>query len=111
MHQARHQELQNGAPEGAETGQTEVVGEAQTIETPGMSPHAFFMTYMQRNGPGAIPGCSTFTNGNPRYGGQVIKSTGALKDVIKTIGEHIDLLSQDHSDLTSKRTNPRSTLA
>ncbi len=75
------------------------------VETPEVTPYACTIMYMQRNGPGAIPGCPNFTNGDSRFGGKVISSTGGLHDTIATIDEHINQPLQDHSIRPDRQQN------
>ncbi len=80
-----------------EPGQTEVVAETRTIDTPDVAPHELFMMFVQLNSPGAIPGCQSLVNTDEKFGGKLIRSTGAFKEVLEILEKHIDVLSQNYS--------------
>ncbi len=56
------------APPGAKL----LIQEINSINIPDVKPIEFATMYMQRNLPGAMPGCTTMTNGDPSMGGKVI---------------------------------------
>ncbi len=80
-----------------EPGQTEMVVEMRTINTPDVAPHEFFMMFAQRNSPGAIPRCQSLANSNEKFGRKLIRSTGAFKEVLEILEKHTDVLSQNYS--------------
>ncbi len=55
------------------------------------------MMFAQRNSPGALPRCQSLANGDSKFGGKLIQSTGAFKEVLEILEKHIDVLPQDYS--------------
>ncbi len=53
--------------------------------------------FVQWNSPGALPGCQSLANGDSKFRGKLIQSTGAFKEVLKILEKLIDVLPQDNS--------------
>ncbi len=51
--------------------------------------------YMQRNPPGAMPGCTTTTNSDPSLGRQPIRTTAAFYEMCGQIETSLECLPQD----------------
>ncbi len=64
--------------EGAVPGEKLLIEEVISINVPELKPYKYLVMYMQRNPPGAMPGCTTTTNGDPSLGGNVILLFGRL---------------------------------
>ncbi len=81
--------------EGAVPGEKLLIEEVGSINVPELKPYQYSVMYMQRNPPGAMPGCTTTTNGNPSLGGNVIRGTAPFYEVLKCISASLDFLPQD----------------
>ncbi len=79
------------APPGAKL----LVQEIDSINIPDVKLIEFATMYMQRNPPGAMPGCTTTTNGDPSMGGKVISGTAAFYEMCGHIEVSLDFLPQD----------------
>ncbi len=92
----KFKEEQNEA-EGAAPGEKLLIKEVTSINVPKLKPYEYSVMYMQRNPPGAMPGCTTITNGDPSLGGNVIRGTAPFYDTLECISASLDFLSQDFS--------------
>ncbi len=81
--------------EGAASGEKLLIEEVTSINVPKLKPYEYLVMYMQRNPPGAMPGCTTTTNGDPNLGGNVIRGTVPFYKVLKHISVSLDFLPQD----------------
>ncbi len=64
--------------EGAAPGAKLLIREIASINVPKVEPHEFAVMFMQRNLPGAMPGCTTTMNSDPSMGGQPVRNTTAF---------------------------------
>ncbi len=69
--------------------------EVASINVLKVEPHKYVTMYMQRNPPGAKPGCMSTTNSDPSMGGQVIRGTAAFYEMCRQIEASLECLPQD----------------
>ncbi len=81
--------------EGAASGVKLLIQEVASINVPKVEAHEFATMYMQRNPPGAMPGCTTTTNGDPSMGGNPIRGTAAFYEMCGHIKTSMECLPQD----------------
>ncbi len=81
--------------EGAEPGTTRLVEEVDSINVPDVKPTEYTKIFMQRNPPGAMPGCTTMMNSDPSMGGKVISETATFYEMCERLDKIIDWLPQD----------------
>ncbi len=81
--------------EGAAPGEKLLIEQVISINVPELKLYEYSTMYMQTNGPGAMPGCMTTTNGDPSLGGGVIKGTVQFYKVVECLKVSIDFLLQD----------------
>ncbi len=82
---------------GAAAGTKLLIQEVASINILKVEPHEYATMYMQQNPPGAMPGCTTTTNGDPSTGGQVIRGTAAFYEICGCIKVSLESLPQDFS--------------
>ncbi len=81
--------------EDAALGEKLLIALVISINVPELKPYEYSTMYMQRNGPGAMPGCTTTTNGDPSLGGGIIKGTAQFYKAVERLSASIDFLLQD----------------
>ncbi len=81
--------------EGAAPGEKLLIEEVISINVPKLKPYEYSVMYMQRNPPGAMPGCTTTTNGDPSRGGNVIRGNAPFYEALERIKVSLDFLPQD----------------
>ncbi len=80
---------------GAAPGAKLLIRKIASINVPRVEPHEFAMMYMQRNPPGALPGCTSMSNGDPSTAGQPIRNTAAFYEMCRWIEASLECLPQD----------------
>ncbi len=81
--------------EDAGLGEKLLIEQVVSINIPELTPYEYSMMYMQMNGPGAMPGCTTTTNGDPSLGGGVIKGIVQFYKAVECLSASIDFLPHD----------------
>ncbi len=69
--------------EGAAPGAKLLIREIASIHIPNVEPHEFATMFMQRNPPGAMPGCTSTMNSDPSMGGKPIRTTAAFYEMCR----------------------------
>ncbi len=70
-----------------------LIEQVVSTSVPELKPYEFSTIFMQRNGPGAMPGCKTTTDQS--LGGGVIKGTAQFYKAVACLSASIDFLPQD----------------